>query len=260
MQRELLTQYHVDDPVDVLQRSSDRWQVPTTRPQGAARTRSRRTTCSPSCPARRRPSFQLTSALNVYNRDNLAAYISVDQRSRADYGQIRCCSCPATRRSAGPDRCSSRSAPTPTVEPRPARCSTAAAARRVRQPAHPAGRQRRAALRRAALRRGDRQLLPAAAEGAGRLRRPGRATPTPSPARSTRSSAHGAGASAADSGTTPADDGADERRRRRPTDVESTGRGQRRLDAGVQQAVQTAERRAGRPGSGAEERRLRRHR
>jgi uncharacterized membrane protein (UPF0182 family) len=85
LQRDILTRYHVTDP-GVFYAQSDRWQVPNDPTQDTSEAQ------PPYYILAQRPgdptaSFQLTSALNAFNRDNLSAFISASSDPRS-YGQI----------------------------------------------------------------------------------------------------------------------------------------------------------------------------
>ena len=74
VQREILTRYHVDEPIAFYE-GSDRWQIPDDP------TRNTDQDQPPYYILAQRPgddeaSFQLTSALNAFQRDNLSAFIS----------------------------------------------------------------------------------------------------------------------------------------------------------------------------------------
>jgi uncharacterized membrane protein (UPF0182 family) len=86
VQREILTRYHVNDPVDFYN-ANDRWQIPEDPTQRAADDQ------PPYYILAQRPtddgaSFQLTSALNAFERDNLSAFISASSDPDS-YGEIQ---------------------------------------------------------------------------------------------------------------------------------------------------------------------------
>jgi uncharacterized protein len=99
LQRDILTRYHVTDP-NVFYAQSDRWQVPddpthdTTEAQPPYYILAQR----PGDPT---ATFQLTSALNAYNRDNLSAFISASSNP-ATYGQIEILQLPGNTPFRGP--------------------------------------------------------------------------------------------------------------------------------------------------------------
>jgi uncharacterized membrane protein (UPF0182 family) len=99
LQREVLTRYHVTDPA-VFYAQSDRWQVPndpthdTTEAQPPYYILAER-------PGDTTASFQLTSALNAYQRENLSAFISASSNP-ATYGQIQILQLPGNTPFRGP--------------------------------------------------------------------------------------------------------------------------------------------------------------
>jgi uncharacterized membrane protein (UPF0182 family) len=99
LQREVLTRYHVTDP-NVFYNQSDRWQVPndpthdTTEAQPPYYILAQR-------PGDTTASFQLTSALNAYQRENLSAFISASSNP-ATYGQIEILQLPGNTPFRGP--------------------------------------------------------------------------------------------------------------------------------------------------------------
>ncbi|MGY1844144.1 UPF0182 family membrane protein [Modestobacter sp. SYSU DS0875] len=99
LQRDVLTRYHVANPVDFYNQN-DRWQVPNdpTRPVEEAQ--------PPYYILAQRPgddqaSFQLTSALNAFNRDNLSAFISASSAPES-YGEIQVLRLPGNTPYRGP--------------------------------------------------------------------------------------------------------------------------------------------------------------
>ncbi|WP_228395304.1 UPF0182 family membrane protein [Modestobacter roseus] len=101
LQRDVLTRYHVANPVDFYNQN-DRWQVPVDPTQQPEST-------DPQPPyyiVAQRPgdeeaSFQLTSALNAYNRDNLSAFISASSAPET-YGEIQVLRLPGNTPYRGP--------------------------------------------------------------------------------------------------------------------------------------------------------------
>ena len=86
MQRETLTRYHVDDPGNFYSQN-DRWQVPADPTQDTEEAQ------PPYYILAKRPgdegaTFQLTSALNAFNRDNLSSFISASS-DPGTYGDIQ---------------------------------------------------------------------------------------------------------------------------------------------------------------------------
>jgi uncharacterized membrane protein (UPF0182 family) len=101
VQREVLTRYHVDDPVDFYNQS-DRWQIPDDPTQGTHQDQ------PPYYILAQRPgddlaSFQLTSALNAFQRDNLSAFISASSAPDS-YGQIQVLRLPGNTPFRGPQQ------------------------------------------------------------------------------------------------------------------------------------------------------------
>jgi uncharacterized membrane protein (UPF0182 family) len=101
LQRDILTRYHVSDPVDFYNQN-DRWQVPDdpTRQTNEAQ--------PPYYILAQRPgdevaSFQLTSALNAFNRENLSSFISASSDPQ-NYGQIQVLRLPGNTPFRGPQQ------------------------------------------------------------------------------------------------------------------------------------------------------------
>jgi uncharacterized membrane protein (UPF0182 family) len=99
LQRDVLTQYHVDNPSDFYN-ANDFWQVPsdptenTTDSQPPYYVLSQRVGESSS-------TFQLTSALNALNRENLSAYVSVSS-DPGTYGEMQVLQLPGNTQFRGP--------------------------------------------------------------------------------------------------------------------------------------------------------------
>ena len=101
LQRDILTRYHVDNPVDFYNQS-DRWQVPTDP------TKNTQDAQPPYYILAQRPgddvaSFQLTSALNAFNRENLSSFISASSDPKT-YGQIQVLRLPGNTPFRGPQQ------------------------------------------------------------------------------------------------------------------------------------------------------------
>jgi uncharacterized membrane protein (UPF0182 family) len=101
LQRDILTRYHVSDPVDFYQQS-DRWQVPNDP------TKETQDAQPPYYILAQRPgddvaSFQLTSALNAFNRENLSSFISASSDPKT-YGQIQVLRLPGNTPFRGPQQ------------------------------------------------------------------------------------------------------------------------------------------------------------
>ncbi|MGY1605118.1 UPF0182 family membrane protein [Geodermatophilus sp. SYSU D00815] len=99
LQRDILTRYHVTDPQDFYNQS-DRWQVPDDPTQDTQDAQ------PPYYILAQRPgdpnaSFQLTSALNAFRRDNLSAFISVSSDPES-YGEIQVLQLPGNTPFRGP--------------------------------------------------------------------------------------------------------------------------------------------------------------
>jgi uncharacterized membrane protein (UPF0182 family) len=101
VQREILTRYHVDDPVDFYN-ANDRWQIPEDPTQQSADDQ------PPYYILAQRPTddsatFQLTSALNAFERDNLSAFISASSDPET-YGEIKVLRLPGNTPFRGPQQ------------------------------------------------------------------------------------------------------------------------------------------------------------
>jgi uncharacterized membrane protein (UPF0182 family) len=101
VQREILTRYHVDDPVDFYN-ANDRWQIPEdpTQDTGADQ--------PPYYILAQRPgddaaSFQLTSALNAFQRDNLSSFVSASSAPDT-YGELQVLRLPGNTPFRGPQQ------------------------------------------------------------------------------------------------------------------------------------------------------------
>jgi uncharacterized membrane protein (UPF0182 family) len=99
LQRDILTRYHVSDASDFYNQS-DRWQVPDDPTQDTSAAQ------PPYYILAQRPgdataSFQLTSALNAFRRDNLSAFISASSDPQS-YGQIQVLRLPGNTPFRGP--------------------------------------------------------------------------------------------------------------------------------------------------------------
>jgi uncharacterized protein len=101
LQRDILTRYHVSDPV-AFYNQNDRWQVPNDPTQNTQDAQ------PPYYILAQRPgedlaSFQLTSALNAFNRENLSAFISASSDPRT-YGDIQVLKLPGNTPFRGPQQ------------------------------------------------------------------------------------------------------------------------------------------------------------
>jgi uncharacterized membrane protein (UPF0182 family) len=99
VQRDLLTKYHVDDPVAFFN-TQDFWAVPDD-PTVASSGDQPPYYIMAKAPGQERPTFQLTSALNALNRDNLSAYVTVSSDVDS-YGKIRVLQLPGNQAVLGP--------------------------------------------------------------------------------------------------------------------------------------------------------------
>jgi uncharacterized membrane protein (UPF0182 family) len=101
LQRDILTRYHVSDP-RTFYAQSDRWQVPsdptenTQDPQPPYYLLAQR-------PGESTATYQLTSALNAFNRQNLSAFISASSDPRT-YGKIQILTLPGNTPFRGPQQ------------------------------------------------------------------------------------------------------------------------------------------------------------
>ena len=189
LQRDILTRYHVSNPVDFYNQN-DRWQVPDDPTQDTEDAQ------PPYYILAQRPgddeaSFQLTSALNAFNRENLSSFISASSDPddlRRDPGAAIAGQHPVPRAAAGAavvhHEQPGQTGPDAVQQP--------GFPGGVRQPAHPAHR------RQTACSTSSRCTSRAAARTRSRCCRrcwsttaTGSATPTPWRRRSTRSSAPG---------------------------------------------------------------------
>jgi uncharacterized membrane protein (UPF0182 family) len=87
VQRSLLEQYHVDDPVKFYN-VADKWTVPADPFANSGDQPPYYVLANPPLGARATPQFQLTTPMTVNNSPNLAAYISVNSDAGPDYGQM----------------------------------------------------------------------------------------------------------------------------------------------------------------------------
>jgi uncharacterized membrane protein (UPF0182 family) len=86
VQRSLLEQYHVDNPVQFYN-ASQKWTVPSD-PFGTGDQPPYYVLANPPGSTSTTPEFQLTSPMLVNNSPNLAAYISANSDPGADYGKL----------------------------------------------------------------------------------------------------------------------------------------------------------------------------
>ncbi|MEP6599612.1 MAG: UPF0182 family protein [Actinomycetota bacterium] len=102
VQRELLAKYHVDDPV-TFYNVRDQWTVPTDPTATGDQPPYYLLANSPG-DAGAKSEFQLTSPMRVNNRENLAAYISVNSDPGPDYGKMTVLRLPNTSAIQGPSQ------------------------------------------------------------------------------------------------------------------------------------------------------------
>ncbi len=101
LQRDVLTRYHVSDPVDFYNQN-DRWQVPNDPTQDIDEAQ------PPYYILAQRPgdeeaTFQLTSALNAFQRDNLSSFISASSAPQS-YGELQVLRLPGNTPYRGPQQ------------------------------------------------------------------------------------------------------------------------------------------------------------
>jgi len=101
VQRDILTRYHVSNPIDFYHQS-DRWQVSAdpTDPASADQDQPPYYILAER-PGDSRASFQITSALNAFKRENLSAFISADSDPK-NYGKIQILRLPGNTPYRGP--------------------------------------------------------------------------------------------------------------------------------------------------------------
>ncbi|MCW2582805.1 MAG: conserved rane protein of unknown function, partial [Klenkia sp.] len=103
LQRDVLTRYHVTDPTDFYNQN-DRWQVSTDPTnQGAADGLQPPYYILAQRPGDDGATFQLTSALNAFQRDNLSAFVSASS-DPASYGEIQVLRLPGNTPFRGPQQ------------------------------------------------------------------------------------------------------------------------------------------------------------
>jgi uncharacterized protein len=100
LQRDVLTRYHVTNPVDFYN-GNDRWQVPDDPTQDARGEAQPPYYILAQRPGDQVASFQLTSALNAFNRENLSAFISASSDPNT-YGELQALRLPGNTPFRGP--------------------------------------------------------------------------------------------------------------------------------------------------------------
>src|SRR5918994_831179 len=101
LQRDILTRYHVSNPVDFFNQN-DRWQVPDDPTQDTDEAQPPYYILAQR-PGDDRASFQLTSALNAFNRENLSSFISASSDPDT-YGEIQVLRLPGNTPFRGPQQ------------------------------------------------------------------------------------------------------------------------------------------------------------
>jgi uncharacterized membrane protein (UPF0182 family) len=113
VQRELLTRYHVTDPLQFFN-SQDFWRVPADPTTGQGGAAQPPYYIVAQAPGQKAPVFQLTSALNALQRDNLAAYVTVSS-DPDDYGTMQVLELPGSQAVLGPGQVQGRFGSTPEI-------------------------------------------------------------------------------------------------------------------------------------------------
>jgi uncharacterized membrane protein (UPF0182 family) len=99
LQRDILTRYHVSDP-GTFYSQNDRWQVPVDPTQDTQASQPPYYILAER-PGDQSATFQLTSALNAFRRDNLSAFISASSDPQ-NYGEIKVLRLPGNTPFRGP--------------------------------------------------------------------------------------------------------------------------------------------------------------
>ncbi len=102
LQRDILTRYHVEDPTDFYNQN-DRWQVPTDPTREGSDEAQPAYYILAQRPGDEEATFQLTSALNAYRRENLSSFISASADPDS-YGQIQVLRLPGNTPFRGPSQ------------------------------------------------------------------------------------------------------------------------------------------------------------
>ena len=111
VQRSILQRYHVDDPVQFYNASSQ-WTIPADATVGAAQNPNQPPYYVQASPPTTvtgdaqtsASTFQLTSPMKVQNRTNLAAFLSVDSTPGEDYGRMTVLQVPTSSVVKGPEQ------------------------------------------------------------------------------------------------------------------------------------------------------------
>ncbi|WP_245158975.1 UPF0182 family protein [Blastococcus sp. TF02A-35] len=102
VQRDILTRYHVDNPQDFYN-SNDRWQVPDDPTRGGQADAQPPYYILAQRPGETEATFQLTSALNAFNRQNLSAFVSASSDPE-NYGKLQVLRLPGNTPFKGPQQ------------------------------------------------------------------------------------------------------------------------------------------------------------
>jgi uncharacterized membrane protein (UPF0182 family) len=114
VQRALLAKYHVDDPV-TFYNVRDQWTVPTDPTAASGDQPPYYLVADKPLGNGTTSEFQLTSPMKVNNRDNLAAYITVDSDAGADYGKMTVFRLPTDSAIQGPTQVFNRFSSEPAI-------------------------------------------------------------------------------------------------------------------------------------------------
>ena len=101
VQRDLITKYHLDDPVQFFN-SQGFWDVPTDPTRDSQQAQPPYYLLAQT-PGQEQTTFQLTSALNQFRRQNMAAYMTVSSDPQ-DYGKFRVLRLPSETSILGPNQ------------------------------------------------------------------------------------------------------------------------------------------------------------
>ena len=113
VQRDLLTRYHVTDPQQFFN-TQNFWRVPADPTQGQGAAAQPPYYIVAQAPGQEKPVFQLTSALNALQRDNLAAYVTVSSDPE-DYGEFQVLEVPGSQAVLGPGQVQGKFNSTPEI-------------------------------------------------------------------------------------------------------------------------------------------------
>jgi uncharacterized membrane protein (UPF0182 family) len=114
VQRALLAKYHVDDPV-TFYNVRDQWTVPTDPTAASGDQPPYYIIADKPLGNGATSEFQLTSPMKVNNRDNLAAYITVDSDPGPDYGKMTVFKLPTNSTIQGPTQVFNRFSSEPAI-------------------------------------------------------------------------------------------------------------------------------------------------